>query len=224
MGESRFSELENLLPEDVAVFGLDEHTACLIDLGKDEAVIKGLGSVTLRSRGEELVFAKGDRFSLDVLRGRDLGKDWRPSAKEQTIESKPTPATEEDPFWGKIHALQESFRKGLEKHEPRETTNALLELDRTIWQAKQDLENEEFISQGREILRDLIVLFGMKLGSSSGDKAENLAPLVEDLIQLRERFRRNKQWHEADAVRDSLQRAGVILEDTAEGPEWRLKS
>jgi cysteinyl-tRNA synthetase len=153
-----------------------------------------------------------------------LGKDWQPSAKKQTIESKPTPATEEEAFWGKIHAIQECFHGGLEKCAPREATNALLELDRAIWQAKQDLENEEFISQAREILRDLIVVFGMKLESSPKDRDENLAALVEDLVKLRERFRRNKQWHEADEVRGSLQRAGVIVKDTAEGPRWRLKS
>ena len=147
MGESRFSQLESLLPEDVAILGLDEHTACLIDLEKEEAVIKGLGSVTLRQHGTELVFAKGDRFSLDVLRGREVGKGWQPSTVEEKIAAKPTSAAARESFWDRIHAIQKAFSEGIEKHESKGTTNALLELDQTIWQAKQDLENEEFISR-----------------------------------------------------------------------------
>jgi cysteinyl-tRNA synthetase len=86
------------------------------------------------------------------------------------------------------------------------------------------LEQEEFISQAREVLRDLIVLLGMRLEASPKDRADCLAPLVEDLLKLREKFRQNQQWQEADAVRDSLQRADILVEDTEEGARWRLKS
>ena len=44
MGEPRFRQLEALLPEDTAIFGLDEHTACLIDFEKEEAEIRGIGT------------------------------------------------------------------------------------------------------------------------------------------------------------------------------------
>jgi peptidase E len=223
MGESRFNKLESMLPEEVSVFGLDEHTACLIDLEKEEAVIKGLGGVTLRRQGEEVVFEKGERFSLEVLRGGDVGKRIKEKILQPAADTV-APDSEGESFWDTIHGIKEAFRIGLDKHDPKETTNALLELDRTIWKGKQDLENEEFISQAREVLRDLIVLFGMKLETSPKDKADCLAPLISELLSLRQRFRNNKQWKEADAIRDSLELADVIIEDTEEGPRWRLKS
>jgi len=223
MGESRFEKLESLLPGDVSIFGLEEHTACLIDLDKNEAVIKGLGTVTLRRRGGEIVFAKGDRFSLDILRGEDLGKDWQPVVREQTA-SDVVPEIKEESFWDRIHAIEMAFRAGLEQDDAKETTNALLELDRTIWKATQDLEHEEFISQAREVLRDLIVLLGMRLEASPKDRTDCLAPLVEDLLNLREKFRENQQWQEADAIRDSLERADIVVEDAEDGSRWRLKS
>jgi peptidase E len=223
MGESRFSKLESMLPEDVSVFGLDEHTACLIDLQKEEAVIKGLGSVCLRRRGEEIVFEKGDRFSLEVLRGGTVGEGIREKVSQPEA-AKLTRGSEGESFWDRIHGIEETFRIGLEKHDSKKTTNALLELDRAIWQGKQELENEEFISQAREVLRDLIVLFGMELETSPKDKAECLAPVMGELLSLRQRFRDNKQWEEADAIRESLERGDVIIEDTEEGPRWRLKS
>ena len=223
MGEPRFSKLEAMLPEDVSVFGLDEHTACLINLEKDEALIKGLGSVTLRRRGEEIVFEKGDRFSLEVLRGGAVGEKIRERVSQPETWKLST-GSEGESFWDRIHGIEEDFRIGLEKHDSKKTTNALLELDRAIWKGEEDLENEEFISQAREVLRDLIVLFGMKLETSPKGRAERLTPIIEELLSLRQRFRENKKWEEADAIRESLERGGVIIEDTEEGPSWRLKS
>ena len=223
MGEPRFSKLEAMLPEDVSVFGLDEHTACLIDLEKDEALIKGLGSVTLRRRGEEIVFEKGDRFSLEVLRGGAVGEKIRERVSQPETR-RLSSGSEGESFWDRIHGIEEDFRIGLEKHDSKKTTNALLELDRAIWKGEEDLENEEFISQAREVLRDLIVLFGMKLETSPKGRAERLTPIIEELLSLRQRFRENKKWEEADAIRESLERGGIRIEDTQEGPRWRLKS
>jgi cysteinyl-tRNA synthetase len=66
------------------------------------------------------------------------------------------------------------------------------------------------------------VLLGVTLGATPKDKAGCLAPLVEELLQLRERFRRSKQWQDADAIRESLQRAEIVVEDTRDGSRWRL--
>ena len=221
MGEPRFQRLESLLPADSSILGLDEHTACLIDLEKEEVVVTGIGRVTLRRNGAERIFERGDRFSADVLRGRSVGEEWKPTTPEVT-DSEPSTGTGEAAFWDEIHAIEASFQEGLEKDEPKEATNALLELDRRIWRAQQDLESGEFISQAREILRELIVLLGVRFESSPGDRAMCLAPLVEELIALRERFRQQKQWREADAIRESLERASIVVDDTEAGPRWRL--
>jgi cysteinyl-tRNA synthetase len=101
---------------------------------------------------------------------------------------------------------------------------ALLELDNTIWKASHDLEGEEFISQAREILREWIVLLGTRLSEAPKDTADCLAPIVEEMLDLRSRFRRNRQWAEADAIRESLHRANVLVEDTPEGSRWRLET
>jgi peptidase E len=223
MGEPRFGMLESLLPESVSVFGLDEHTACLIDLESEEAVIKGIGRATLRRGGAERVFQKGDRFPVEVLRGGDVGEGWslttpEPDRPEASLED------EEASFWEEIHAIEASFQEGLDKGEPKVATNAVLELDRTVWKAQQGLESAEFISQARDLLRDMIVTLGATVASAPRDPAESLAPLVEELLALRERFRRSKRWQEADAIRECIERAGIILEDTPEGPRWRMKS
>ena len=44
---------------------------------------------------------------------------------------------------------------------------------------------------------------------------------IEALIAQREQARADKNWAEADRVRDALTRLGVVLEDGAEGTHWR---
>lgn len=222
MGEPRLRQLESLLPDDVSIFGLDEHTACLMDLEKEEGTIKGIGSVTLRRGGVERTFKKGERFPLRVLRKGEVDKELnqampRPSSREPAMDKK------EDSFWDKVHAIEGVFHNGLERHEPKETTNALLELDRTIWKAQQDFESHEFISQARETFRELIVSLGVRLGSAPISRVDCLAPFVEELLALRQKFREEKQYGAADAVRESLEKADIIVEDTKDGSRWRLK-
>jgi hypothetical protein len=223
MGEPRFRELDGLLPADVRVLGLDEHTACLFDLEKEEGVVRGIGRVTLWHRGAEEIFAEGDRLSLDLLRGGEVGTGRGRSASIRPASQLVSESGEES-FWERVRAVEAAFHGGLEKHRPTEATNALLELDRIIWKGHQNLENPEFISQAREIFCELLIGLGCRLASAPGDKAECLRPLVEELLHLREKFRSNKQWREADAIRETLERVQIVVEDTREGSRWRLLS
>ena len=222
MGEPRFRKLESLLPERVPILGLDEHTACILNFDSMEAEVRGIGQVTLRSSKKELSFKSGDHFPLEILHGADIDADWKPDVTE--INSQPKISeSKQNLFWEKIHALEASFNKGLEQHDSQESTNALLELDRTIWQAQQDLENDEFIAQARDVLRDLLVLSGTEMASSPRNATECLSPLVEALLRLRQEFRTKKQWAEADALRDILESVNISVEDSKNGSRWRLE-
>ena len=223
MGKPRFKQLASLLPEDVDVLGLDEHTACILDFENQEAVVKGIGQVTLQHAELQIVFKPGDRFSLEVLRGADRGGNWQQTSLAQD-DSVTESAVEGDAFWDQIHRLEAVFYQGLETHEAQKTTHALLELDRMIWKAQQDLENEESIIQARDTLRELIAVLGTRLAAAPRSETDCLAPLVQQLLDVREAFRRKKQFEEADAIRDSLQRANIIIEDTKKGVRWRLSS
>ena len=223
MGEPRFKKLESRLPEDVSILGLDEHTACIIDLEKEEVSIKGIGHVILRKGGAEVFFERGGCYPLDVLRGEYAEKKWQRTTNV-SIDSVKETGTGEDTFWDKVHAIEKAFQDGLEKNVPEDATSALLDLDGTIWKAQQELENAEFISQAREILRDMLALLGMRLSSSPKSEAEYLAPIAEQLLELREQFRKQKKWQEADEVRKCLTQANIVIEDTKDGSRWRLKN
>ncbi|MGD8881581.1 MAG: hypothetical protein PVI82_06815, partial [Desulfobacterales bacterium] len=223
MGQPRFSQLVSLLPEDISILGLDEHTACILDFENDEALIKGIGTVTLQRSASEMVFDTRERFPLEVLRGGDGGKEWKQTSPVPKASETDT-VTESGAFWNQIHELETDFYEGLEAHEAKRTTNALLELDRIISQAQQDLENEEFIIQARDTLRELIAILGTRLGAAPRSETDCLAPVVQQLLDVREQFRKQKRFDAADAIRDSLQRANIIIEDTEDGSRWRLRS
>ncbi len=223
MGKSRFDRLLARLPDDRAVLGLDEHTACIIDFGTGNARINGLGRAVLLRDGKKQTFSKGDTIPLGILRG-ETPLEGNPSQKASasTIQESSS-AGFQDGFWDRIHRLEADFQKGLDTGAPKIAVNALLEIDRLVWQAHQDLESEEFIAQAREKLRDMLVMVGQWTETPADTPTACLTPLVQGLVDLRKRFRENGQWTEADALRDLLSGAGIVIEDTPDGPRWRSK-
>jgi peptidase E len=73
MGENRFRMLQSLLPEEAGILGIDEHTACIIDLDREEALVKGIGTVTLRHQEFEKVFVRGEQFPMGLLSEKGAG-------------------------------------------------------------------------------------------------------------------------------------------------------
>jgi cysteinyl-tRNA synthetase len=55
-----------------------------------------------------------------------------------------------------------------------------------------------------------------------GDLAPVVDALVAIAVEVRAEARSRRDWAQADAVRDRLAAAGIVLEDTASGVRWRL--
>jgi len=222
MGEPRFDAIAEQLPADTGILGLDEHTACLIDLQKDAFTVRGLGRVCLRMSGRERYFEKGHMYPLSLLCGDAIDGTY----PQATLNADPPGKVSESPddsFWKKVNQIQAAYHDGVDRGMPDQAINALLELDGIIWKAQEELETQEFISQAREILRDMIVLLGTALRSSSKQVPEYLSPLVEGLLALRNTCRRHNKWKEADAIRQCLMNAGILVDDTREGSQWHFQ-
>ncbi len=58
------------------------------------------------------------------------------------------------------------------------------------------------------------------LGLVYNRKSETLDSDVEALIEARTNARKEKNWAEADRIRDQLKEMGIVLEDTAQGVKW----
>ncbi|GGM14527.1 cysteine--tRNA ligase [Micromonospora yangpuensis] len=61
---------------------------------------------------------------------------------------------------------------------------------------------------------------------TGGGRTDDLRDVVDSLVALaleqRAQARSRKDWTAADAVRDQLKQAGVVVEDTPQGPRWTI--
>ncbi|MFZ7104721.1 MAG: DALR domain-containing protein, partial [Peptococcaceae bacterium] len=88
---------------------------------------------------------------------------------------------------------------------------ALFELARAINQAADGGSN---IAEAKKVMLDLAQnVLGLKLASAGYE--DN--PEIQKLIQERQVYRKEKNWKEADAVREKLAALGVAVEDTPTG-------
>ena len=70
--------------------------------------------------------------------------------------------------------------------------------------------------------KKLLLKFDEVLGLNLKDGKElELDMDIEALVQQRENARKEKNWAEADRIRELLKSKGIALEDSAEGVRWR---
>lgn len=74
----------------------------------------------------------------------------------------------------------------------------------------------------REILRcDQVLGLNLDRGPMKEEKEEQLDQTIEELIDARQKARKEKNFAEADRIRDMLKAQGILLEDTKDGVKWR---
>jgi cysteinyl-tRNA synthetase len=88
--------------------------------------------------------------------------------------------------------------------------------------------DREGVAQALGDVRRMLVVLGLDPvsqwpSSGSDDVTGTIDALVRLALTARADARTRKDFAAADAVRDQLDAAGVLVEDTAEGPRWRLR-
>lgn len=80
----------------------------------------------------------------------------------------------------------------------------------------------EYVARVRGML-DVLGLDPLSWSASGGTHGQALASLVENLLDHRENARADRDFQTADLIRGQLAEAGIEVEDTANGPRWRLE-
>ena len=221
MGEPRLIRLEALLPEDIPILGIDEHTACILDFEEEKVLIRGIGGLTLRHRGSQKIFKDGESLPWDEFKGLATPSIQEKPGDIPKIQAA-GPAVE--PFMEQVKFFKESFDRHLQNHQGEALIDVLMTLDKIIWKSSKDFEDEDLISQAREMLRGMVVQLGLRFNECPKDVRSILAPLMDILLDIRSRLRAIKQWEMADDIRHQLLQSGIIIEDTPQGPQWRLQT
>lgn len=69
--------------------------------------------------------------------------------------------------------------------------------------------------------RDIFTELSDVLGIPYDQAEESLDADIDAMIEARQRARQEKNWGEADRIRDELKAMGIILEDTPQGVKWK---
>jgi len=226
MGEARLCLLEEMLPEEVFVLGVDEHTACVIDLDKQTATVAGRGVVTVRRGGHMARLASGETIDVAALAGLADGSEAgggrsagppRPDATDHV-----EPATGASPLVDDVARLGSDFDKALAAGDPRAAVTAVLALDDLLVEWSRDTLQSDDLTVARSTLRSMVVRLGEAAGKGLRDPREVVGPFVEALLAARARARADKRWVEADILRDGLVEIGVEVHDTPDATSWEL--
>ncbi len=216
MGEPRLIQLRSLLPPETPILGVDEHTACVVDFASGQMVVKGIGGITILHGQTRRTLRDGESFPLKEFRNYLPFPKTETSAGSESVET-PGPLSNLDE---EVRSLQASFESRLSENKRDALIEILLEMEKKIFRSYRNFQDEEQVSRAREAMRGMIVQLG--LGSDSG--ARSLVPLLmEVLLEIRENFRSAQEWKWADSIREKLFHAGILVEDTPEGPRWHLK-
>ena len=84
LGEKRLIALEEQMPDDVFILGIDEHTAVIVDLDAGLVSVMGRGALTVRRRGDSRVFAAGAELAIDQLGNIDPRPNAQPTTRAGT--------------------------------------------------------------------------------------------------------------------------------------------
>lgn len=229
MGERRLSMLEAMLPDDVFLLGVDEHTACILDLDAGTATVAGLGSVTVRRRGRMTAVATGTTLPIAELAvaGEAAASGGAPAP---AAVSSPAGAggvggggAGADPLTADIDRFEQAFEAALRAGDAPAAVKVALELDELLCDWANDTTQSDLMDRGRAGLRAMIVRLGEAAEVGLRDPREAVGPFVEALLDARRQARAGGRWADADSLRDGLLAAGVEVRDTAEGTEWQLR-
>lgn len=75
--------------------------------------------------------------------------------------------------------------------------------------------------EAKIILKNLNIINSV-LGITPKKQKTNVPPAIQKMVDARERLRKEKKWHEADAMREAIKKTGYLIEDTPTGVNIRI--
>lgn len=92
-----------------------------------------------------------------------------------------------------------------------------------VFELVKDINVNVIDSKSAELIKYAINLFDELtnvLGLVYNRDTDSLDEEIEKLIEARQNARKEKNWAEADRIRDELKAQGIVLEDTPQGVKW----
>ena len=215
MGEARMRKLEKMLPQTTVIFGVDEFTACVIDLAQEMCQVFGQGGVTIRTLdgSADRFFASGASFSLNELR---LQGERRQAAASFLLPDDPAVI-----LYEQAHEVVDRFLHVLYMEKsPASAVGYLHALVEVLQQVDTSALQKTVVNEVEMMVREMLALLAIWLEDAS-TRGLGVEPLIDAIVALRQRVREEKQWAMSDLLRNMLASQRVVVEDARSGSSWR---
>ena len=195
IGERRLRIMETLLPPEVFIIGVDEHTGIRFDLDARTAYVFGRGTMTIRHHGESWTVSSGESATFEEIISH---------TGSTIVLGEPAPLFKIDP--NKVEEL-------LDAGKVSDAVDALLNLD--------ELDRD---TETRAAVHSLVTRLGHIAASPKVDIMSVVGPYIDALLQARQAARTGGRWDDADAIRDHLMELKVTIKDSKDGSSWDIES
>jgi len=248
LGAGRLAAMEAILPDDVGVLGVDEHTALLVDAAAGTATVSGNGVVTLRHRDRVVELEAGRTVEVgwiaDVVAGRgdaepgaappgDGGPGTASSGTASSGESADASVVSEVPddsapaaaatsLRGAVDVQRDRFEAAMDAKDVEAAVACALATEQAMQDWAGDTLQSDDRDHARRVLRAMLVRLGELAVTGAADPREVVGGYVDLLLALRAHARAAKDFTTSDDVRNGLARLGVEVRDAPGGAEWVL--
>ena len=187
LGERRLSMMERDLPAGAFVLGVDEHTACILDLDAGTASVEGRGVVTVRAAGRSATFASGESCPIAriletaeaLARGGGL-KAGTPAANGIQRNRTGTQASDDgafatagrqrlstSPLIDLVREREADFATAVGSRDMALAVGTVLDLERDVTEWSTDIPAGDELDRAHASLRSLILELGRLSESGS---------------------------------------------------------
>ncbi len=117
-----------------------------------------------------------------------------------------------------LHSRRDQFIKAMDDDlNTADAISSVFELVRDInTSVITDAPAKELVELATTLFDELTGVLGLVYNR----KTESLDDEIEKLIEARTQARKDRNWAEADRIRDELKAQGIVLEDTPQGVKW----
>ena len=224
LGEHRLAMLEEQLPADAHVIGVDEHTGVILDLDSNTATVVGNSTITVRIKGRSTTHNAGDVISIDALRDPATGATNIPIHVTPPNTLQAEPQKDSTSLAKDTQLAERSFNEAMSAGDAAGAARAVLTLESAIHAWSADTLQGEEMDHAHAALRSMIVRLGDAAVGGLADPRNALEPIMNVLLELRSAVRTDKRYDLSDLIRDRLAAVKIEVRDTPQGVEWVINS
>ena len=224
LGEHRLAMLEEQLPADAHVIGVDEHTGVILDLDSNTATVIGNSTITVRIKGRSTIHNSGDVISIDALRDPATGATNIPIQVTPPNTLQAEPEKDSTSLANDTQNAERSFNEAMSAGDAAGAARAVLSLESAIHAWSADTLQGEEMDNAHAALRSMIVRLGDAAVGGLADPRDALDPVMNVLLELRSAVRTDKRYDLSDLIRDRLAAVKIEVRDTPRGVEWVINS